>query len=201
MDRAIHDLPSSELDKTDSSYRPESATGPPSSTGVGPSSDDLSTGGDEATLRVSRSEVVRLQFSSNPAMAQEFLEELPVTKAGVCLESTLKPSKEGGYVQLSFGGANKFCTLGEMLGWAAGKSLSGDLQISHRCNRPKCTIPSHICLECPPCNNGRKNCLVLVDCPHDGCQLKILVCPHTPSCITDVEGYETWEEFLEWGCH
>jgi hypothetical protein len=52
-------------------------------------------------------------------------------------------------------------------------------------------------------NNGRKNCIVYVDCPHgdEGCGLKLIVCEHDPICIKHAEGYETWEEFLELGCH
>jgi hypothetical protein len=137
---------------------------------------------------------------SNPAKAQEFLEELKVVRHGFCWESTLSPSKEGGYIQLSSGGANKFCTLGEMLVWAAGLRLEGGDQVSHRCHHPKCTLPSHICSESAALNNGRKGCIVWVDCPH-GCSEKILACPHIPGCIRYVPGYESWEEFLANGVH
>jgi hypothetical protein len=198
MDRSISNLSDTFLDTSGSSFRLEVSSPTAFSSSQGTSSN---YDADEVTLRVDRKEVVRLQFEASTARAQEFLETLTVQRAGFCYESILKPSKEGGYIQLSADGANKFATLGEMLGWAAGFVLRGGLQISHRCNRPTCIIPAHVCPECAECNNGRKNCLVVVDCPHDGCELKILVCPHSPSCITYVEGYETWEEFLKWGVH
>lgn len=191
MAKQIHNLSSSFLDRDSSSCRPSSPTGSDSS------SQDHQVG----APALSRTEVIRLHFDANPARAQEFLENLPVVRNGFCYESVLAPSKEDGYVQLSASGANKFCTLGEMLGWAAGIHLSGGLQISHRCNHPKCTIPAHVCAESCSDNNGRKNCLVWVHCPHDDCPLKILVCPHFPLCIKYTEDFETWEEFLKWGVH
>jgi hypothetical protein len=57
---------------------------------------------------------MRQRFAGSPAQAQEFLEHLDVAPNGYCLESKLAPSKENGYIQLSYQGANKFCVLGEM---------------------------------------------------------------------------------------
>jgi homing endonuclease-like protein len=143
----------------------------------------------------------RQKFEDNPALAQEFIEHLAVVGSGFCYETKLVPSKEDGYVQLSWVGANKFCTLGEMLGWAAGKRcMKPEDQISHRCHNPKCAIPSHVVVESATANNNRKGCRVWVDCPH-GCEEKILVCEHTPSCIRYVPGYESWEAFRTSGVH
>jgi hypothetical protein len=137
--------------------------------------------------------------------AQEFLESIATTvKHGFCHTLDYAPTKANGYVQLSWRGANKFCTLGEMLGWAQGiNTTTGcrEAQISHLCHNPKCVIPSHVVLESPVENNRRKNCLVWVNCPHDGCEEKVFVCTHSPPCIKYALGWETWEEFLRWGVH
>jgi hypothetical protein len=133
------------------------------------------------------------------AKAQEFLEHMQVKKHGFCLESVLVPSKTNGYIQLSFKGANKFCTLGEMLGWAAGYEVSKPLdQISHRCHNPKCVLPSHVVVESARDNNNRKGCRVWATCPHEGCPDKLILCVHQPSCIKYVPGYDSWEEFVRW---
>jgi len=133
--------------------------------------------------------------------AQEFLESLEVVRNGFCYDTKLKPSKENGYIQLSWKGANKFCVLGEMLVWAAGKKVTNpDDQVSHRCHNPKCTIPAHVLVESTAANNGRKGCIVWVNCPH-GCPEKILVCTHNPRCIRYVPGYDSWEAFLATGIH
>lgn len=143
----------------------------------------------------------RTKFENNPVCAQEFLESLPCVTNGFCVDCLLAPSKVGGYIQLSWEGANKFCTLGEMLGWAAGKYTTRPTdQISHRCHNPRCSIPAHVVVESAADNNRRKGCLVFVDCPH-GCPEKILVCPHKPCCIRFVPGYETWDEFFSGGIH
>jgi hypothetical protein len=193
MDQTISDLRSSFLDRSSSPWREPS----PSTE----RSDETEVPAEEIHNDLSRNEVVRLQFEANPVRAQEFLELLEVVKNGYCYESTLMPSKDGGYVQISSAGANKFATLGEMLLWASGRYLHGGLQISHRCNHPKCTIPAHVCLEDAKANNGRKGCMVWVHCPHEDCHLKIVVCPHRPLCIKYCSDYETWEEFLEIGVH
>ena len=89
-------------------------------------SDGSSTSADSARTEVltpsmmvvNHREVVRDIFMTSPARAQEFLEfELPgpLTVDGWCLNSPLAPSKDGGYIQLSGVGANKFCVLQELL--------------------------------------------------------------------------------------
>jgi hypothetical protein len=124
------------------------------------------------------------------------LEERPIErclKKGFCTIYNLKPSKVNGYVQISFGGVNKFCTLGEMLGWAAGfrTSMAEGIQVSHLCGEPRCMLPAHVVPESAMANNGRKNCVVWVNCPHAGCDLKIMACPHEPYCIKYVPGWES----------
>ena len=125
---------------------------------------------------------------------------MKVVPDGFCYNSVLSPSKENGYIQLSVDGVNKFCTLNEMLAWAARLDLDGGKQVSHLCHNPKCTIPAHVCAESVSDNNRRKGCLVFIDCPHR-CAEKILVCPHRPLCVKHVPGYETWEDFLKYGIH
>lgn len=119
---------------------------------------------------------------------------------GFCSVVSLKPSKDGGYVQLSFAGANKFATLGEVLLWAGGTTLNvtGD-QCSHLCCNPLCKIPAHVVVESAQKNNQRKGCGVVWPCSH--CSKVYLTCPHEPSCIKFVEGYSSWEDFLANGKH
>lgn len=149
-----------------------------------------------------------------PVLAQEYLEHQlrRITPKGYCYLVDLAPSKEGGYAQVSVDRINKFTTLGKVLGCAAGLYIDEVLgrgvlgvktEISHRCHNPLCTVPAHVLLETSAKNNGRKNCKVFTDCAHsdEGCGLKQIVCEHEPMCIKFIEGYETWEEFLELGCH
>ena len=147
--------------------------------------------------------IVRRWYSSRSVRAQEFLEFHETTSNGFCLDSRLVPSKFDGYIQLSSHGANKFCVLGEMLAWARGIYITKGQQISHRCHNPVCTIPAHIVVESARENNNRKGCVVWWDCPHskDGCNLKLLICAHRPTCIRYVPGYSSWEEFCEIGIH
>ena len=146
--------------------------------------------------------IQREWFSTAPIRALEYLETVidEARSVGYCQEIRMVPSKRAGYVQLSWGGANKFCTLGDMLGWARGIHPGEGMQVSHRCHNPRCMLPSHITIETPIQNNARKGCLVWVDCPHS-CEDRILVCSHLPSCIKFVPGFETWEDFIRWGVH
>lgn len=130
------------------------------------------------------------------------------TQRGWCWESPLSPSKDGGYIQISARGFNKFAVLGELLLWTQGLRLrlgseyGGKEQASHLCHRPRCTVAAHVIGESAENNNRRKNCLVWIACPHLGCLKKILVCPHGPRhCIKYCEGYDSWEDFLAGGIH
>lgn len=133
------------------------------------------------------------------ALSQQILSSLGYTVEGWCLLSLLKPTKDKGYVQVSWGGANKFCVLGELLLWAQGITLVDKYQASHRCCQPLCLIAPHVCSESITLNNLRKGCLVWVDCPHYG--LKILVYTHKPCYIKFCPGFDSWEDFLERGMH
>lgn len=114
----------------------------------------------------------------------------------------LKPTKENGYAQVSWGGANKFCVVEELLLWAGGviKNDQGD-QCSHLCCKTLCLEVGHVCVESALLNNLRKGCAVWIDCPHKGCSKKILVCFHEPKCIKFCPGFLSWEDFMENGIH
>jgi hypothetical protein len=133
-------------------------------------------------------------------LVQHIIANLKFTQEGFCKTSTLVPTKVGGYVQVSYGGANKFVVLQELLLWGIGvrRGVPAD-QCSHRCNNRKCTVVGHVCCESVTLNNGRKGCLVFVDCPH--CQLKIFVCTHQPTCIKHAPGFSSWEDFVANGLH
>lgn len=136
-----------------------------------------------------------------PRLCQEILKGLDFEVEGFCKKTSLKPTKNDGYVQVSWGGANKFCVLGELLLWAGGFCKSQGQQCSHLCHQPLCLEVSHVCLESVKENNDRKGCLVWVECPHKDCALKIFVCVHSPPCIKYAEGWEDWEHFLRNGIH
>lgn len=128
------------------------------------------------------------------------IEALKTEKDGFCRVSVLRPSKAGGYIQLSSGGANKFAVLHEVLLWCKGEIKTTDNQhISHLCDKPSCAVKEHVVLKAPATNNSRKNCGMVLDCPH--CELKIQACKHSPRCITYVEGFNTWDDFVERGLH
>lgn len=136
-----------------------------------------------------------------PALSAKILSSLATKDCGFCKITSLKPSKEGGYVQLSHGGANKFAVLQEVLLWAGGVTLEDgeDQQCSHLCENPLCTLPEHVWRESTKKNNNRKGCVVWWDCPH--CEKKIKICQHEPSCIKFVPGFKSWEDFLQNGLH
>lgn len=140
-------------------------------------------------------------MSTDPALARQVLDGLDTEFNGFCPCCKFKPSKEGGYVQLSFEGANKFATLGEVLLWSKGVTLNvaGD-QCSHLCGNPLCCDATHVVVESAQKNNQRKGCLVVWQCFH--CPKVYLTCPHGPSsCIKFVSGFSSWEDFLANGKH
>ncbi len=143
---------------------------------------------------------MRARCKSDPSLCRKILEGLDYREDGFCKLSTLKPSKEGGYVQVSWGGANKFCVLQELVLWSKGvtREVAGD-QCSHLCGKPFCL--EHVCLESAVANNSRKGCVVWWPCPHAGCAKKILICQHSPLCIKYVPDFKSWEDFLERGVH
>lgn len=131
---------------------------------------------------------------------------------GWCSIVPLAPSKADGYVQVcfmgsncyvqvSFMGANKFACLREVVLWGAGVWLEVGQQASHLCGMPRCKALGHVIAETKIENQRRKGCRVWIDCPHEGCQLKILLCDHYPKCIRHVNGYDGQEDFLARGIH
>ena len=77
-----------------------------------------------------------------------------------------KNKTSNGYVQPSYGGANHFAVLQDIVVWSEGVTLSenGD-QVSHLCGNPSCTLFEHMCIESAQKNNGRKGCVGLVGVP------------------------------------
>lgn len=143
----------------------------------------------------------RLLYASRPDLCRVLLSGLPGKKKGFCRVCTLKPTKVGGYVQLSVAGANKFATLGEVLLWSKSVTLGlgNDFQVSHLCHEPLCLCPEHVVVETCLANNGRKGCGVVFPCGH--CPKIYLTCGHEPACILFVEGFSSWEDFLLNGKH
>lgn len=112
--------------------------------------------------------------------------KLQPSSPGYCRLTSMVPSKDRGYVQISVGGLNKAMTLNEALlmlsgNWDAWDRANGSLQASHRCHQPMCTVPAHVCLETAAANNGRKGCLIFMKCPCGRGWL--LLCEHRPVCI------------------
>lgn len=143
-----------------------------------------------------------------PRFARHILSSLPGTQHYWCKLSSLAPNKPGGYPQVSYGGANKFCTLGELVLWAQGErkpeppslpegfpSRLGDnlarVDVSHLCNNPQCMTIGHIVLESPELNNARKGCVPWSDCSEYCTKCNgsgvILQCTHEPRCLMSHE--------------
>lgn len=114
-----------------------------------------------------------------------------VEMEGYCPLVKLKPNKANGYIQISWGGANHFTTLGDLLLWSKGERIDREvknpLQCSHLCHNPACSDPRHVVIETAKENNGRKGCLVFVACPHHEKHF-VPVCEHRPPCIKAVGG-------------
>lgn len=133
---------------------------------------------------LSRKDILRLGMSSgDPSMARIVLDRLPIEKvSGWCKEVSLVPSKEGGYIQVSWSGVNKFAVLQEVVLWAQGQEKANpNDHVSHLCANPRCKTVGHMVVESAGDNNRRKNCRVHIQCTH--CGLRILICPHSPLCI------------------
>ena len=116
---------------------------------------------------------------------------------GWCREVRLQESKEGGYVQVSWAGANKFACLQTVVVWANGQEVKTGEDASHLCHNKKCLNPQHIIPEPTKLNQHRKGCIVWVKCNH--CEKKLFVCPHGPTCIKYCEGYRDHDEFMAEG--
>ena len=163
---------------------------------VAESSDQPGFYGDTAALW--RRETVVDACRADPKFAQGVLDTYSTQVDGWCEVVSLAPTKEEGYVQLSYGGANKFSTLGLVLLWANGLDVTPDKdQCSHLCPNKGCKLLPHVLPESAKANNNRKGCLVWIDCHH--CGLKIFVCMHRPHCIKFCMGYSSPEDFLARG--
>lgn len=128
---------------------------------------------------------------------REVLKGLSFSSEGWCELVDMKPTKDGGYVQISYGGANKFTTLGQLSLWASGEELAEKEQCSHRCHRPLCKVVGHVIGESPTDNNSRKGCLVWIQCHH--CPKVILLCMHDPCCIKYHPEFSSMESLLDSG--
>lgn len=146
-----------------------------------------------------RVEAKRLEFMANPILTRQYLNGLTFQVEGWCWLSTLAPSKEGGYVQVSHGGANKFAVLQEVVLWGEGREVCLGHQASHLCAHSTCFKRGHIVSEEEQANQARRYCMVWVDCPH--CSLKIRVCQHVPMCIKFCAGYLDKDDFEARGLH
>lgn len=142
---------------------------------------------------------MRDRCKNDPELCKQILNSLASKTDGWCELCSLAPTKVGGYVQLSYGGANKFAMLQELVLWGAGTIKGDGDHCSHLCCKPLCKIVGHVCSEDPLENNQRKGCVVWVQCPH--CTLAILVCPHEPKCIKYRPGFGSWDDFLANGVH
>lgn len=147
-------------------------------------------------------DLVSLQALSDPSYAQTILNRQRVLRQdGWCRLVNLEKTKVDGYVQVSYGGANKFAMLQEVVLWSSGgfrrEDENGRQQCSHLCHQPLCSTLGHVIAESPQENNARKNCLVWLDCHH--CQKKIFVCPHALSCIKFCEGFDSMDDMLAKG--
>lgn len=80
--------------------------------------------------------------------------------ADECWETSLAPSKSGGYVQGSHKGVNKFMTMNKVAAFAspAHGYVEGH-EASHLCHNRKCFNPAHVVFE-PKSNN-----LARIKCP------------------------------------
>jgi hypothetical protein len=147
-----------------------------------------------------RRELISDLCAIDPVTANKVLERysLKTIPKGWCHETILRESKEAGYVQVSWAGANKFACLQTLVIWAnAGEVRAGE-DASHLCHHPRCLVKEHIISEPTITNQSRKGCRVWVDCYHD-CEKKIFICPHQPACIKYCEGYRDHEEFMTEG--
>lgn len=135
-----------------------------------------------------------------------------------CVYCTLTPTKENGYIQLSYRGANKFALLHEVILWSKGVSRPNKLktfypengetiveewQVSHLCSHPRCIVSDHIILEHTLDNQQRKNCLPWTRCSRDcrAClgEKVILLCQHDPPCIKWHPTYTSMEDLVARG--
>lgn len=135
-----------------------------------------------------------------PELARTILSGLDTKSDGFCVVTDFAKNKTGGYIQPSYGGANHFAVLQELVIWSEGVTLNDNgEQISHRCHNPSCTLFGHLCLESAAKNNARKGCAVVWPCAH--CLKFYMICSHEPRCIKYVPGFTSWDDFVANGVH
>lgn len=187
----------------------EVLAGPPlPNTSDGSDFDEAAFMSDQSMEEVSYADLVkentRLLCQQHPRVAQAILLDVQknAVRSGWCLLSRLKPTKAGGYIQVSAKGANKFAVLEELVLWAGGVFKEGGEDCSHLCGQPSCTLVGHILAEKSLANQQRKGCIVWIYCPHPQCRQGhevILVCPHSPRCIKYCEEYTSMEDIIARG--
>jgi len=143
--------------------------------------------------------MLRELCSIDTTVAIEIIEKYDrqATQQGWCRVVALKESKENGYVQVSWGGVNKFACLQAVVVWANGETLKAGVDASHLCHQKKCVNRAHIIPESTLSNQARKGCRVWVDCNH--CSRKVFVCFHQPACIKYCAGFRDHKQFLDEG--
>ena len=177
---------------SDASYIPQTSSGFSSSPPVPGALADL------------KKDVLILSCINDPEEARNVLNRLPTVVNGWCLECTLKPTKEGGYIQVSSGGVNKFAVLQHLVLWASGSEVNLGEQASHLCHNPRCTRVGHVVAESEIENQRRKGCPVWVNCyhlPNGACSIKADACLHTPQCIKYCPGFADENDFRLRGLH
>ena len=151
----------------------------------------------------------RSTHEDGKVLALKILSKISTRPDGWCKLSTAAPTSSKGYSQVSGEGVNKFATLQELVLWAGGgaKPAFSDKtdpnDVSHLCDRPACTVPSHVVVEAKDANNRRKGCVMAVRCSAkcrdcNGSK-DLFICPHTPSCVRFRDGYASFEEYLRNG--
>jgi Zinc-binding loop region of homing endonuclease len=169
---------------------------PPSSSS--PASSDINNGLDlRNEVQALKVEEMRALCMGDSTLAMGVLDNYDIVVDGWCKLVKLAPSKENGYVQVSFRGANKFAVLQELVLWASNRYVQPGEDCSHLCHHPKCRVKTHIVPEPSIINQSRKNCLIYISCHH--CDKYIFLCQHDPSCIKYAEGYCDSEDFMQHG--
>lgn len=128
-------------------------------------------------------ELARKQLLEDSEVRKSFLDEKKeqcVVNEYGCWISSLIPTKNNGYVQVSFQGTKPICLHALSAYDRFGKLPGKGQDVSHLCHNPCCFNPSHLCYESRQLNNQRKGCIV---CIKDEQGLTRLLCTHEPPCI------------------
>jgi len=151
----------------------------------------------------------RSTHEDGQALAKKILSKITTVPDGWCKLSTAAPTSGKGYSQVSGEGVNKFATLQELVLWAGGgaKPAHSDKtdpnDVSHLCDQPACTVPSHVVVEAKDANNRRKGCVMAVRCSRKCRECNgskdLFICMHKPSCVRFRDGYASFEEYLKNG--